>query len=82
MINPDHLFSFANIIFIVASLDNIKILLKSRHSLRGFSKVGAFLTFSAIIVLCIAYYIQEFYLSMFTTLPTLLFWIGVTWYAK
>lgn len=82
MINPDYLFSSANIILIVASLGNIKMLLRSRHNLKGFSKIGAFLTFSAIIIIIVAYWIQGLFLSMFTALPTLLFWIGVTWFAK
>lgn len=82
MIAPEILFSIANIILTIAALPNIKNLIINRRNLRGFSRVGGFLTFLPILIIDVAYFIQGFYIPIILGVPTLMFWFGVMIYAK
>ncbi len=66
--------NFANIVNLVAVLFLMRVIIKDRNVLKGYSVSGAFLTFIAIFGFEIGFYLMENYVSFGLGIVNLTFW--------
>ena len=76
------IFGIANMLFLIASYPMIKKALENRDSLKGFSFTGSLLTVLGMIAMICGFLYLQTYTSILLAIPTLVYWIIVTWYNR
>lgn len=74
MNNADMVMNFANFVNLIAVLLLMRAIIKNRNILKGYSVSGTLLTFIAILVYEIGFYLMENYISFGLALINLAFW--------
>ena len=76
------IFGLGNMLFLIASYPMIKKALENRDSLKGFSSSGSLLTVLGMITMICGFIYLQTYISVALAIPTLIYWIIVTWYNR
>lgn len=67
-------FYFANSLFVVGTLPNIRKVIKDRESLKGYSLFGAFFTLVAIFLVNIGIFTSGEPLAVLLIIPVIIYW--------
>lgn len=78
--NPEYFFVIANIIFTCGTLLLFKQVVKNRNVLKDFDQTGSILTVLALCFMGCGYAVAIMYVGLLFMLPTLVFWIFVSYY--
>lgn len=76
------IFGVGNMLFLIASYPMISKALKNKASLKGFSFFGSLLTSLGMATMIIGFVYINVYTSAIIAIPTLLYWVIVTYYNR
>lgn len=81
-ISPELLFNIGNALFLLSSYPMIKAAIKNKNSLNGYSFKGSLLTSAGMLCMIIGFLYLKLYLTAVIAVPTLMYWIIVTYYNR
>lgn len=76
----EKLFDVANFIALVGTGLLIRAVVKDKDTLKGYSLPGSFLTFLAVLIFQIGFFLEGYYISIAFSLVTMLYWLLVVLY--
>lgn len=81
MVNAEYIFMAANIVFTIGTLLLFIKVIKNRSMLHDFDLMGSIVTTAALMLMLLRYYEFKMFSSIFFLMPTLLFWLFVSFYS-
>lgn len=74
-IDPDLVFRFANIFFLIGTILLLYAIIKNRNVLRGFQPIGSLVTFIAMSFIQFNYFQMNFFENFWLSMPTCALWL-------